>query len=145
MTSIMSAMLKNQLKNTPVHEWPLANIEDGLYKFDPSHLLVEEYMDRELFTVRENDILAFVSDMIDWQRIRYVPVEDEKVLIKLDWNINDEHRASLVYNYNDGFRLDQSDERNNSVTLDNHFYEVGAKLNSIVGSLLILWITTFFG
>ena len=78
MTSIMSAMLNNQLNNTPVHEWPLANIEDGLYKFDPSHLLVEEYMDRELFTVRENDILAFVSDMIDWQRIRYVPVEDEK-------------------------------------------------------------------
>ncbi|SEL75064.1 Outer membrane receptor for ferrienterochelin and colicins [Colwellia chukchiensis] len=72
-----------------------------------------------------------------------MPVEDEKVLIKLDWNINDEHRASLVYNYNDGFRLDQSDERNNTVTLDNHFYEVGAKLNSIVGSLYSDWTDDF--
>lgn len=72
-----------------------------------------------------------------------MPVEDEKVLIKLDWNINDDHRASLVYNYNDGFRLDQSDERNNSVTLDNHFYEVGAKLNSIVGSLYSDWTDDF--
>ncbi|MFT5297964.1 MAG: hypothetical protein ACJAXH_002560 [Colwellia sp.] len=72
-----------------------------------------------------------------------LPVEDEKVLIKLDWNINDDHRASLVYNYNDGYRLDQSDERNNSVTLDNHFYEVGAKLNSIVGSLYSNWSDNF--
>ena len=78
MTSIMSAMLKHQLDNRPVHEWPLANLEDGIFNFDPSNLLVEEFMDRELFTVRENDILALVSDMVDWQRIRYVPVEDEK-------------------------------------------------------------------
>lgn len=78
MTSVMSAMLKNQLDNRPVHEWPLANLEDGIFNFDPSNLLVEEFMDRELFTVRENDILALVSDMFDWQKIRYVPVEDEE-------------------------------------------------------------------
>lgn len=72
-----------------------------------------------------------------------MPVEDEKVLIKVDWNINDSHRASLVYNYNDGFRLDQSDERNNTVTLSNHFYKVGAKLNSIVGSLYSDWSDNF--
>jgi len=71
------------------------------------------------------------------------PVEDEKVLVRLDWNINDDHRASLVYNYNDGFRLDQSDERNNSVTLYNHFYKVGAKLNSVVGSLYSDWSDNF--
>ena len=41
------------------------------------------------------------------------------------------------------YRLDQSDERNNSVTLDNHFYEVGAKLNSIVGSLYSDWSDNF--
>ncbi|MCL1077343.1 TonB-dependent receptor [Parashewanella spongiae] len=72
-----------------------------------------------------------------------MPVEDEKVLVKLDWNINDNHRASLVYNYNDGFRIDQSDERNNTITLSNHFYEVGAKLNSIVGSLYSDWSDDF--
>ena len=72
-----------------------------------------------------------------------MPVEDEKVLLKLDWNINENHRASLIYNYNDGFRIDQSDERNNTVTLSNHFYEVGAKLNSIVGSLYSDWSDNF--
>lgn len=71
------------------------------------------------------------------------PVEDEKLLMKLDWNINENHRASLVYNYNDGFRLDQSDERATSVTLDSHFYEVGAKMNSWVGSLYSDWSDNF--
>ncbi len=33
-------------------------------------------------------------------------VDDEKILVKLDWNINEDHRASFVYNYNDGFKLD---------------------------------------
>jgi len=69
------------------------------------------------------------------------PVEDEKVLIKLDWNINDYHRASLIYNYNDGFKLSQSDDW--AVTLDSHFYEKGAKLNSIVGSLYSDWTDNF--
>lgn len=72
-----------------------------------------------------------------------MPVEDEKLLMKLDWNISDAHRASLVYNYNDGFRLDQSDDRSNSVTLDSHFYEVGAKMNSWVGSLYSDWTENF--
>jgi len=70
-----------------------------------------------------------------------MPVEDEKVLIKVDWNINDDHRASFVYNYNDGFKLDQSDDW--AMTLDSHFYEKGAKLNSFVASLFSSWTDSF--
>ena len=50
-----------------------------------------------------------------------MPVGDEKMLIKLDWNISEDHRASFIYNYNNGFKLDQSDDW--AMTLDNHFYE----------------------
>ena len=70
-----------------------------------------------------------------------MPVDDEKILIKLDWNINEEHRASFVYNYNDGFKLDQSDEW--GMTLDNHFYESGAELNSFAASLNSDWSDNF--
>ncbi len=70
-----------------------------------------------------------------------MPVDDEKVLVKLDWNINDSHRASLIYNYNDGFKLDQSDEW--ALTLDSHFYESGAKFNSLIGSLYSDWSDDF--
>ncbi|GAA6206145.1 MULTISPECIES: TonB-dependent receptor [Thalassotalea] len=70
-----------------------------------------------------------------------LPVEDEKLLVKVDWNINDSHRASLIYNYNDGFDLDQSDDW--ALTLDSHFYERGAELNSLVGSLYSDWTDDF--
>jgi hypothetical protein len=66
-----------------------------------------------------------------------MPVDDEKILIKLDWNINEEHRASFIYNYNDGFKLDQSDDW--AMTLDNHFYESGAELNSFIASVNSDW------
>lgn len=70
-----------------------------------------------------------------------MPVDDQKLLVKLDWNINEDHRASLVYNYNDGFKLSQSDSW--AVTLDSHFYERGAELNSLVGSLYSDWTDDF--
>lgn len=93
-----------------------------------------------------NRIIAIARDVYNYDAggtPASAPVEDEKLLMKLDWNINDDHRASLVYNFNDGFRLDQSDQRNNTVTLDNHFYEVGAELNSLVGSLYSDWTDSF--
>ncbi len=43
-----------------------------------SSLIVEEFMTTDLFTVQKDDIIEFVSDLIDWRRIRYVPVEDDK-------------------------------------------------------------------
>ena len=72
-----------------------------------------------------------------------LPVEDEKILVKLDWNINDAHRASLVYNYNDGFSLAQSDADSDEIALSNHFYERGAKLESYVASLYSDWTDNF--
>ncbi|ATG79823.1 TonB-dependent receptor [Pseudoalteromonas sp. 1_2015MBL_MicDiv] len=71
------------------------------------------------------------------------PVEDEKILIKLDWNINDSHRANLIYNYNDGFTLSQSDTGSTRLSLDSHFYEQGAEFTSIIGSLYSDWNDDF--
>jgi hypothetical protein len=70
-----------------------------------------------------------------------MPVDDEKILIKLDWNINEDHRASFVYNYNDGFKLSQSDDW--ALTLDNHFYESGAEMNSFAVAINSDWTDNF--
>ncbi len=72
-----------------------------------------------------------------------LPVEDEKLLVKLDWNINEAHRASLVYNYNDGSSLSQSDSFSSALTFDGHFYERGAEMNSLVASLYSDWSDRF--
>jgi hypothetical protein len=67
------------------------------------------------------------------------PVEDENILLKLDWNISDQHRASLVYNWADGFSISQSDGGSSTLSLSNHFYERGAELKYLVGSVYSDW------
>lgn len=76
LTAITNAMIKNQKKGEPVHKWGLAKVED-MEMWQPSKLLVEEFMTTDLFTVQKDDILEFVANLIEWRRIRYVPVEDE--------------------------------------------------------------------
>lgn len=77
LAAITTAMIKNQKKGEPVHKWGRARMED-LDHWEPSSLIVEEFMTTDLFTVQKDDILEFVANLIDWRRIRYVPVEDEK-------------------------------------------------------------------
>ena len=64
---------------------------------------------------------------------------DEKLLVKLDWNINADHRASFTYNYNDGNNFTESDGDINEFEFQNHLYERGAELNSYVLSLYSDW------
>ena len=68
---------------------------------------------------------------------------DEKILAKLDWNINDQHRASFTYNYNDGFNNTESDGDPDEFEYSNHLYERGAKLTSYVGSIYSDWTDAF--
>lgn len=77
LAAITTAMIKNQKKGEPVHKWGRARIED-LEHWQPSSLIVEEFMTTDLFTVQKDDILEFVANLVDWQRIQYVPVEDDK-------------------------------------------------------------------
>lgn len=72
-----------------------------------------------------------------------LPIEDEKLLIKLDWNISDSQRAAFTYNYNDGFSIAQSDSDSNELEFSNHYYERGAELNSYVTQLFSDWTDRF--
>ena len=69
--------------------------------------------------------------------------DDEKYLVKLDWNINDYHRASYVYSYNDGFNNTESDDGATNMEFSNHYYERGAELKSHVVQLFSSWTENF--
>lgn len=69
--------------------------------------------------------------------------EDEKLLVKLDWNISDRHRAAFTYNYNDGFNITESDSDLDEFEFTNHLYERGAELNQYVGLLYSDWTDNF--
>ncbi len=72
-----------------------------------------------------------------------LPNEDEKYIIKLDWDINDQHRASLAYNYNDGFNNAESDGDANELEFSKHYYERGAELKATTAALFSDWTDRF--
>lgn len=111
LSTITNKMIKNQKKGEPVHKWALAKIED-MDHWQPSKLMVEEFMTTDLFTVRKDDILEFVANLLDWRHIRYVPVEDDqkhlvglitmrKVLREYTKVVNEDEDASVSQLVND--------------------------------------------
>ena len=43
-----------------------------------SYLCVEEFMTTDLFTVHEDEPLELVANLMDWKRVRHIPVENEQ-------------------------------------------------------------------
>lgn len=75
--TMTSAIIKNQWAGKPVHTWEMPTLET-LENYKPARLRVEEFMQTDLFTVQKDDILEFVAQMMDWRKVRYMPVEDNK-------------------------------------------------------------------
>jgi CBS domain-containing protein/gamma-glutamylcysteine synthetase len=77
-TAVVTAcIVKNQEKEMPVHTWPLPDPSE-LEEYVPSRLRVEEFMTTDLITVQKEDLIDFVAEMMNWRKIRYMPVEDNK-------------------------------------------------------------------
>lgn len=74
---LTSSIIKNQSKSKPVHTWKLPKTHD-LDNYSPSKLKVEEFMETDLFTVQKDDIIELVTELMEWRKLRYVPVEDSK-------------------------------------------------------------------
>ncbi|HEY7776078.1 MAG TPA: TonB-dependent receptor [Kineobactrum sp.] len=72
-----------------------------------------------------------------------LPVEDEKIIARLDWQINDGHRASFIYNYNDGNVIRESDGDSDEFEYSNHYYDQRGELESYVVSVFSDWSDVF--
>ncbi len=75
LSNMTAAMMHNAATGKPVHEWPLADAE-AMPTYMPKRLLVEEFMETDLFTCHSEDLIDLVAEMMDWRKIRYMPVED---------------------------------------------------------------------
>src|SRR5690606_2818557 len=53
-----------------------------------------------------------------------VDLDNKRYLAKLDWNINDFHRASLTYQQTEEFRPSPYDDRAQNVVLTSHWYNI---------------------
>lgn len=77
LTAVTAASYSRQITNTPVHEWSLAALsEAGGWRQHYSS--VEQFMSTDLFTVNQDDLIDLVANVMDWEHIRHVPVEDEE-------------------------------------------------------------------
>jgi CBS domain-containing protein/gamma-glutamylcysteine synthetase len=76
-TVMTSAIYENQALGKPVHTWELPELKD-LLDYRPGNLRVEEFMQTDLFTVSKDDLIELVAKLMDWKKIRYMPVEDQK-------------------------------------------------------------------
>ena len=77
LNALTSCIVKNQKTEQPIHTWPDPNIND-FKAYNPTAMKVEEFMITDLFTVQKSDIIELIAEMMDWKKIDYTPVEDNK-------------------------------------------------------------------
>jgi CBS domain-containing protein len=75
LNAVVAATIARQKTGRPVVEWERARL-DELYGSRTGYNKVSQYMQTDLLTVQPDDPVELVADLMSWERIRYVPVED---------------------------------------------------------------------
>jgi CBS domain-containing protein len=75
--ALTASMYYQQLRGQPVHTWPLADLEAHVDWRD-SYRTVSQFMTTDLFTVGPEDLVDLAANLMDWEHIRHVPVEDNE-------------------------------------------------------------------
>ena len=77
MTALVASMIARQQTGRVVSEWDLARLDESNSAFTGREK-VSQYMQTDIFTVRPDDPIALVAELMGWERIRHVAVEDDK-------------------------------------------------------------------
>jgi CBS domain-containing protein len=75
--AITSGIVKRQKKGDPVHTWTFATDEEA-GEWVNRYWKVEQIMSTDLFTVHEDDLIYFVANVMNWNHLHYLPVEDNR-------------------------------------------------------------------
>lgn len=77
LSTLTAGTISRQQEGKPVHEWSIAEIrESGEWRHH--YATVGQYMQTELFTVREDELIDLAASIMDWEKIRHIPVEDSQ-------------------------------------------------------------------
>jgi CBS domain-containing protein len=77
LTALTAAMIARQGTDRVGSEWERARLDENESE-KAGHRQVSQYMSTDIFTVRPDDPVELVADLMGWERIRHVPVEDER-------------------------------------------------------------------
>lgn len=73
-TELTRGMYERQRAGLPVHEWPDIDCTRH-YAVNLENETVDKLMSTDLFTVREHEPVALVASIMQWRKIRHLPVE----------------------------------------------------------------------
>ena len=77
LNALTAAIVARQTENRPVHDWDLAHLKEaGGWRHN--YLRIEQYMSTDLYTVHADDPVELAANLMEWHRIRHVPVEDHE-------------------------------------------------------------------
>lgn len=79
--ALTAIMYQRRLTGKPVHEWEEAK-ESEAEELEIQYDVVSNFMTTDLVTVRENDIAELVLKIMEWRKIRHLPVEDNDGTLK---------------------------------------------------------------
>lgn len=74
--AITAGIVNRQKLGMPVSQWSLAEIDEA-GEWVNRYWKVEQIMTTDLFTVQESDSVYFAANIMNWKKLRYIPVEDE--------------------------------------------------------------------
>jgi CBS domain-containing protein len=81
MTALADATLKHQKSGKPVHLWPKATVLRK-NRWEKAFASVGQFMTTDIYTLNEDDIIDLAANVMEWQNIKHVPVEnDEHMLV----------------------------------------------------------------
>jgi len=82
LNALVAATVARQRTGRAVHEWERARF-DEVGSARSSYYKVSQYMTTDIFTVHPDDPVELVANLMGWERIRHVPVEDKGRLVGL--------------------------------------------------------------
>ncbi len=77
LAAVTALVARNQKEGQPVHAWDEAD-PDIQASWKPGFQRVEQYMTTDVFTVSESETVHLVANVMNWQRIRHIPVENDQ-------------------------------------------------------------------
>ncbi len=109
---------------------------EGAGTANPTRATVEEYEQ-----IREISQRVYGVDAGVWDQSP--EIDDEKILVKFDWNINDDHRTSFTYQNTEGNSWRNLTSSSSELRLNTHWYNKNEKLETYAAHLYSDWNADF--
>lgn len=116
-----------------------------VHKYGPEGTNVSNQLEG-VTTEKLDEIRDIASSVYGVDAGTYLPglnEEDEKILLKLDWNINDDHRAAVTYQNTTGNTIRPQHTNSYGYGLSSHWYNNSQDLKTLSAQLYSSWTDEF--